>query len=47
MDRQHAREAIRLLREGTPKGLRKLDRNDPETVRIATDLALGLRNGEL
>ena len=46
MDRQHAKEAVRLLRKGTPKGLGKLNCTNPEAVRMATDLALGLEKGE-
>ena len=46
MDRQHAREAVSRLRKGIPKGLGKLNCSNPEAVRIATDLALGLEKGE-
>jgi hypothetical protein len=47
MDRQHAREAIRLLKQERPTVLRNLQCSDSEIVRLATEIALGLEKGEL
>jgi Mlc titration factor MtfA (ptsG expression regulator) len=47
MERQLAREAIRLLAQKRLKDLEKFQRDDPEIVHIATDIALGLERGEL
>ena len=47
MERQHAREAIRLLKQERRNVLKKLPRNDSEIVNLATEIALGLQKGEL
>ena len=47
MERQHAREAIKLLAQKRLKDLEKFQRDDPEIVNIATDIALGLESGKL
>lgn len=42
MERQHARYAVDLVKRGRVKGLDKVPRTSPETVHLATNIAMSL-----